>query len=82
MGRHVGQHADKASIVHALDAAPVMFGVQLVGLDLDAGDTAWHPDSTRATARMIAGPSLVIYRRYGDGEIRATVTDRDVDAAS
>lgn len=74
MGRHVGQHADSAAIMAELDKAPIMLGCQMVGLDLDEGDTAWDPSTPD---RVIGGPALVIYRQYADGGIVATRTDRD-----
>ena len=40
--------------------------VGMVALDLEAGDSAWNPASTK---RDIDGPGRVIYRRYPDGGI-------------
>ena len=40
--------------------------VGLVTIDLNEGDTAWNPASTK---RDLVGPVRVIYRRFPDGGI-------------
>ncbi len=42
--------------------------VGMVAIDLEAGDSAWDPSSTK---RDIHGPFRVIYRRFPDGGIDA-----------
>ena len=40
--------------------------VGMVTLDLDRGDSAWHPASTK---RDLHGPIRLTYRRYPDGGV-------------
>ena len=40
--------------------------VGMVAIDLEPGDSAWNPASTK---RDIDGPGRVIYRRYPDGGV-------------
>lgn len=53
-----------------LDADPTTGAAQTASLELDDGDTAWNPASTKG---VINGPAVVVYVRYRDGGVTARV---------
>jgi len=73
VSRELSPELNAATIAELLDDEPVTYGVQIVAVELAAGEAAWNPAST---SRCLYGPALVIYTRYPDGGVEAKVFDR------